>query len=197
MSDALNEAAFTKPHWLALAKGYAWGELDAYFSSRGGPVERNGGIENPNRTRLFMGFYYYRFMDLQCGPDAQQGGGWWLDLDQLMKIMSACPTRGLNLSQMARMFLAVPWEWNRADGIVSAVFSRPVDAYEGRGRPVRRGKTYGGGLPVDEGLDYPGNPNVIQTFIPDMKSIWRDALTHIRVEPAYRFAEQYRDVIRV
>jgi hypothetical protein len=50
MPDALNDAAFSKPHWNLVAKGFAWGELDTYFSARGGMVERNGGIENPNRT---------------------------------------------------------------------------------------------------------------------------------------------------
>ena len=197
MPDALNDAAFSKPHWNLVAKGFAWGELDTYFSARGGMVERNGGIENPNRTRLFTGVYYYRFVDLQASPDNRQGGSWWMDFDQLMKIMEACPSRGMNLSQMARAFLAVPWEWNRADGIVQAVVKAPLDAYEGRGRPVVRGKTYSASLPVDGGADYPGNPNVIQLFIPEMRRLWQDALSHIKLQPVHAFAQQYRDIVRV
>ena len=151
MARPVNAEAFDKPHWLLVAKGFNWQELNIYFSARGGMVERNGGIESPNRTSLYVGTYYYRFVDLKAGPDNQQGGGWWLDLDQLTKIMAACPSRGLNLSQMARAFLAVPWEWNHADGIVQAVVAKPLDAYEGRGRPVVPGKHYTANMPVDGG----------------------------------------------
>ncbi len=196
MTTPVNAAAFSKPHWILVAKGFHWNQLDTYFSAQGGAVERNGGIENPNRTSLYVGSYYYRFVDLQTGPDNQQGGSWWVDFDQLMKIMDACPSRGFNLSQMARAFLAVPWEWNHADGIVKAVVQKPLDAYEGKGRPVRPGKTYLGTSPVDGG-GYPGNPNVIQLFIPDMRSVWREALSHVSVQPVYQFARNYRNIIRV
>ena len=197
MATPVNAGAFDKPHWLLVAKGFNWKELNIYFSARGGMVERNGGIESPNRTSLYVGTYYYRFVDLKAGPDNQQGGGWWLDLDQLTKIMAACPSRGLNLSQMARAFLAVPWEWNHADGIVQAVVAKPLDAYEGRGRPVVPGKHYAANMPVDGGGNYPGNPNVIQLFIPDMRRVWNQALSHISVRPVYEFAKGYRDLIRV
>jgi hypothetical protein len=108
MATPVNAEAFEKPHWRLVAEGFNWQELDIYFSARGGMVERNGGIESPNRTSLYVGTYYYRFVDLKAGPDGQQGGGWWLDLDQLTKIMLACPSRGLNLSQMARAFWRCP-----------------------------------------------------------------------------------------
>ena len=197
MSEALNDAAFNSQHWPLIARGFNWSQLDVYFSSRGGMVERNGGIENPNRTRLYNSSYYYRFVDLEASDDQKQGGGWWLDHDQLTKVMVACPARGFNLSQMARAFLAVPWEWNHANGIVQAVMSKPLDAYEGRGRPVIMGKTYLGASSIDGGEAYPGNPDVIQLFIPDMRKYWREALTHIRVSPTYEFAQGYRNLIRV
>ena len=197
MASPINAAAFDKPHWVLLAKGFNWSQLDTYFSARGGMVERNGGIESPNRTSLYVGNYYYRFVDIQAGADSQQGGSWWIDFDQLTKIMEACPSRGFNLSQMARAFLAVPWEWNHADGIVQAVVQKPLDAYEGKGRPVQRGKTYLGASPIDGGGNYPGNPNVIQLFIPDMRSAWRQALSHVSVKPVHDFARRYRNIIRV
>jgi hypothetical protein len=197
MATPVNAAAFDQPHWVLIAKGFNWSQLNIYYSPRGGMVERNGGIENPNRTSLYVGSYYYRFIDLQAKSDDQQGGGWWLDFDQLMKIMVACPSRGMNLSQMARAFLAVPWEWNRADGIVQAVVQKPLDAYEGKGRPVVPGKTYLGASPVDAGGNYPGNPNVIQLYIPDMRRIWKEALSHIKIQPVYEFAREYRHIIRV
>ena len=196
MAEPINAAAFDKPHWILLAKGFNWSQLEIYFAARGGMVERNGGIERPNRTSLYVGTRYFRFVDLQAKEENQQGGSWWVDFDQLMKIMAACPSRGFNLSQMARTFLAVPWEWNHADGIVEAVVQKPLDAYEGRGRPVRAGKTYLGTSPVDEG-DFPGNPDVIQLFIPDLRSVWREGLSQIKVRPVYEFARQYRNIIRV
>ena len=197
MTAPLNAASFQKPHWVLVAKGYNWSQLGTYYSARGGMVERNGGIENPNRTSLYVGTNYYRFCDLAAPERSRQGGGWWLDFDQLMKVMDACPSRALNLSQMARMFLAVPWEWNHADGIVEATVVKPLDAYEGRGRPVQRGKTYLGASPVDGGADYPGNPNVIQLFIPDMSSVYGEALGHVNVRPVRDFARGYRDIVRV
>ena len=98
MATPVNAEAFEKPHWRLVAEGFNWQELDIYFSARGGMVERNGGIESPT-VQVDVGTYYYRFVDLKAGADNQQGGGWWLDLDQLTKIMLACPSRGLNLSQ--------------------------------------------------------------------------------------------------
>ena len=196
MTAPVNAAAFEKPHWALIAKGWNWPQLDTYFSARGGMIERNGGIDRPNRCSLDVGSCYYRFVDLKAGPDRQQGGGWWVDFDQLMKIMAACPSRGINLSQMARAFLAVPWEWNHADGIVEAMVKCPVDAYEGSGRPVRPGKTYVSLSPVDGG-SYPGNPDVIQLFIPNMESVWKKALSSTKVQAVYEFARRYRNIIRV
>ncbi|WP_458098545.1 hypothetical protein [Roseomonas sp. WA12] len=197
MAKALNAAAFDKPHWGLVARGWGWSEHDTYFSARGGIVERNGGIENPNRASLYVGSCYYRFVDLQDSPNKQQGGGWWVDYDQLLKIIHGCSSRGLNLSQMARASLAVPWEWNHADGIVRATIAARLDAYEGRGAPVRPGKTYRGTYSVDGGGSYPGDRNVLQLYIPDMRSVWQQALTGITVQPVREFAIKYRDIIRV
>lgn len=196
MAKAVNAAAFEKPHWELIAKGFSWGELDTYFSARGGMVERNGGIERPNRTSLYVGSCYYRFADLNAPREKQVSGNWWLDPEQLDKIIYACSSRALNLSQMARAFLAVPWEWNHADAIVTACIMKPLDAYEGKGRPVMPGKTYGGNLSVDNG-SYPGNPDCLQLFIPDLRPVWQQALGHISVMPVREFALGFRDVIRV
>jgi hypothetical protein len=192
----LNEDAFAKPHWILMAKGF---DLDDWFgrSAGGACVERNGGMENPWRSHLRPGQRYYRFADLRR-PDATKfGGGWWMDFEQLHKVMEACPARGLNLSQMARMFLAVPWEWNAADAIVTGILKAPMDAYEGRGRPVRQGKAYAGLSAVDAGGDYPGNPNVLQLFIPDMRTHWSACLDQTTVHEVRDFARQYRDLVRV
>ena len=45
MALPANAMAFEKPHWLLLAKGFNWDQLNTYFSARGGMVERNDGIE--------------------------------------------------------------------------------------------------------------------------------------------------------
>jgi hypothetical protein len=199
MPTPLNASAFAKPHWLLMAKGF---KLDDWFNAKGSgsAVERNGGIENPWPAHLRVGDTYYRFADLTKPRPMQIGGAWWLDFAQLTKIMEACPSRGLNLSQMARMFLAVPWEWNTADAMVTAKLTRPMDAYEGKGRPVRQGKaykTYSGTAPVDAGQDYPGNPNTLQMFVPDMRSHWEQCLAEVKVQEVRLFAKKYRDIIRV
>jgi len=196
--QALNEAAFSQPHWLLRAKGF---NTEDWYGrpQRGTAVERNGGIENPNRTRLYTrNCVYYRFADSNArSDDAKQGGGWWLDYEQLEKVMSGCAATGMNLSQMARHYLAVPWEWSQADIVISAVFQQPMDAYEGRGRPVEITGRYLGRNAVDAGQGYSGNRNVIQLFIPDMRSHWRQTLTMVKVEDVRVFARQHRDIIRV
>lgn len=199
MPTALNAAAFSKPHWLLIAKGF---KLDDWYNPRGGgtAVERNGGIDNPWEASPKLGVRYYRFADLSKPRAQQVGGGWWLEFEQLHKIMEACPSRGLNLSQMARMFLAVPWEWNAADAMVTARLVKPMRVYEGRGRPVRQGKdytTYSGHSAVDAGADYLGNPEVLQMFVPDMRSHWEACWEDVRVEEVRLFARTYRDIIRV
>jgi hypothetical protein len=196
MAAALNTKAFEKPHWGLMARGFA---LDDWFGGSGGSacVERNGGIENPWRTHLKPGCRYYRFTDNSRPDPVKFGGGWWMDFEQLHKVMEACPSRGLNLSQMARTFLAVPWEWNAADAIVTGILMAPMDAYEGRGRPVRVGKSYVGNSPVDSGEAYPGNPNVLQLFIPDMRTHWKSCLGQTTVQEVRDFAKDYRDILRV
>ncbi|WBV44893.1 hypothetical protein [Pseudoroseomonas cervicalis] len=197
MTQALNEEAFSQPHWLLLAKGF---NLQDWYGrpQHGTAVERNGGIENPNRTRLHTRrTLYYRFADSRYGEDGQQGGGWWLEYEQLEKVMRGCAPRGLNLGQMARHFLAVPWEWSHIDRVISAVFEQPMDAYEGRGRPVELTGRYGGRNSVDAGQGYGGDRNVIQLYIPAMRQHWRQALGQVRVQDIRDFARGHRDLIRV
>lgn len=193
---ALNEAAFKKQHWALMARGF---KVDDWFDRHGcrASVERNGGIEPIQRVHLRLGQRYYRFADLTHADSAKFGGAWWVDFEQLHKIMEACSSRGLNLSQMARTFLAVPWEWNRADAIVSGILKEPMDAYEGRGRPVRFGKSYEGRYSVDGGAEYPGNPNLRQIFIPDMRSHWNKCFEKIDAEELRIFTLKHRNVIRV
>ncbi|WP_419897426.1 hypothetical protein [Roseomonas sp. USHLN139] len=195
--QALNEEAFHQPHWLLRAKGF---NTEDWYGrpQHGTAVERNGGIEEPNRTRLYQGrTVYYRFADANGSDDAKMGGGWWIEYDQLHKIMEGCAATGMNLSQMARHYLAVPWEWSHADVVITAVFQAPIDAYEGRGRPVEITGRYLGRNGVDAGKGYSGNRNVIQLFIPDMRRHWRQALTMVKVQDVRAFARMHRDIIRV
>ncbi len=114
-----------------------------------------------------------------------------------MKLVDWCSAVGMTLSQVARHHLAVPWEWNRADMMVSGQLIGRMEAFEGRGRPARTGHGYKGRNGVDNGTDYAGNPNVLQLFIPNMRHWASTCMARVRIEPVREFSLQYRDRIRV
>ena len=104
---------------------------------------------------------------------------------------------GLSIQRGQPVPDGTPWEWNKGDAIVSAILREPMDAYEGRGRPVRPGKAYTTLSPVDEGEGYPGNPNVLQLYIPDMRSHWKRCLTNTTVQKVHDLSRNYRKITKV
>lgn len=194
MAGCLNSEEMLKPHWELVAKGF---DVDQWYAARGTTVERNGGMEAPWRTKLRLGQLYFRFAD-STKPDAVKlGGGWWLEYEQLMKLIDWCAVVGMTLSQVARHHLAVPWEWNRADMMVSGRLTGPMEAFEGRGRPARTGHGYKGRNGVDNQSDYAGNPNVLQLYIPNMMNFSISCMQRVKIEEVREFAKGYRDRIRV
>jgi hypothetical protein len=144
-----------------------------------------------------VGQLYFRFCDSTRADDDKLSGGWWLEYEQLMKLVDWCPLLGMTLSQVARHHLAVPWEWNRADTMITAILVRPMEAFEGRGRPANTGHGFKGRNGVDNRTGYAGNPNVLQLFVPNMRGWHSQCLSRVTIEPVRQFSRQYRDRIRV
>ncbi len=194
MTGCLNSTDMLKPHWELIAKGF---DVDQWYAARGTTVERTGGIEAPWRTKLRLGQKYFRFADSSKSDVDRLSGGWWLDNEQLMKLVDWCPVVGMTLSQLARHHLAVPWEWNRADMMVSGLLTGRMEAFEGRGRPALIGHGFKGRNGVDNQSGYAGNPNVLQLYIPNMKQYSIACMQQVRIEEVRVFAKRYRDRIRV
>ena len=194
MAGCLNSDDMRQPHWELIAKGF---NVDQWYAARGTTVERTGGIEAPWRIKLRLGQFYFRFADSTKPDIAKMSGGWWLEYEQLMKLIDWCAVAGMTLSQVARHHLAVPWEWNRADMIVSGQLTSPIEAFEGRGRPAKTGSGYKGRNGVDKRTDYAGNPNVLQIYIPNMWEYSIVCMQQVTIQAVREFATGYRDRIRV
>jgi hypothetical protein len=127
-----NAEAFAQPHWRVIAQGF---RTEEWFED--GQAVGTGGIANPQPTHLPAGHYYYRFASSQSPAIAQQGGGWWLDFENIQLIRSFAREHGYGLREAARLMLALPYAWTRVDLLIRALLLQPLLAYTGRGKPAQ------------------------------------------------------------
>jgi hypothetical protein len=163
MMHALNDLAFTQPRWENAAKGY-----DRDLS---GWPEYNGGIEFPRRVHLRMGQWYYRFANSKTPREqVQLGGGWWIEYETLHAISNFARDHSTPRDAV-RYLLAVPWDWNECDKLVSAILEKPLDAFRGKGKPAI--SKLPGMHPNDGYTRYipPGHLEIMQLYIPDLSSV--------------------------
>lgn len=130
------------------------------------------GIRNPAVTVLMPGEDLYRFassVDPGSGRkvslQAQVGSGWWFRSRDWQKILKAYLSGALNLGTVARIAGAVQWSWSNMDVFVKARVLAEVEAWEGFGRPQYRDI-----LPNGMAVTLRGFPNVVQLYIPGMRS---------------------------
>jgi len=128
---ALNADEFEQPHWRVIAQGM---DTERWFND--GQGVGNGGIVNPQPTRLPGGQYYYRFASSVSPREAQLGGGWWLDFEGYNTIAQFANRNGYRLREAARLILALPYEWTKVDRLVRALLRAPLRAYTGYGKPA-------------------------------------------------------------
>ena len=133
MSEPLNAAAFSQPHWLVIARGF---DTERWFED--GQVVGSGGILMPQPMHLRVGQRYYRFVSSTSTRAAQLGGGWWIDFENFRLIESFASEHGYSLGDAARLFLALPYEWSRVDRLVKAILEVPLKAYAGFGKQVEQ-----------------------------------------------------------
>lgn len=123
-----NAAAFEQPHWRVIAQGF---ETEAWFND--GQTVGTGGIVNPQPTRIPAGQYYYRFAS-SASPQAQVGGGWWIDFENFALIRNFASQNGYTVREAARLMLALPYAWTRVDRLVRALLEQPLRAWTGAGK---------------------------------------------------------------
>ena len=84
--------------------------------------------------------YHYRFASSLWPRERQLGGGWWFTFETLNTIKNYAASNQLEFTYAARLFLALPEEWNRLDSIVRAQLVEHMDAYIGEGRVAKTEK---------------------------------------------------------
>ena len=131
MNQPLNAACFSDPHWLVIARGF---DTERWFED--GQAIGTGGILMPQPVHLRAGQRYYRFVSSTSSREAQLGGGWWIDFENFRLIESFAREHGHSLSDAARLFLALPYDWTRVDRLVHAILAVPLKAYAGQGKQV-------------------------------------------------------------
>jgi hypothetical protein len=128
-ANAANAACFDEKHWEVIARGM---DTNQWFNE--GCGVGTGGIAHPTRVSLPTGHRYYRFASSTSPQASQLGGGWWVSFDTFKTIEQYALRNELDLSNAARLFLALPYEWTRVDRLVAATLVVPLDAYAGAGK---------------------------------------------------------------
>jgi hypothetical protein len=126
-----NSEEFAQPHWRVIAQGF---DTETWFNES--RAVGTGGILSPQPTRLQAGSYYYRFASTASPKAAQLGGGWWIDYEAFRAIEHFATNNGYRLKDAARLMLALPYDWTKADMLVRARLQLPLRAYTGVGKPA-------------------------------------------------------------
>lgn len=135
MQAALNDHCFAQPHWRVIAQGF---RPEPWFGES--LAVGTGGIRNPQPMHLAAGHYYYRFGSSKVPREAQLSSGWWLEFDEFIKIRSFAQEHEYSIGEAARLMLALPHAWTRADVLVKALLCVPLKAYAGEGKPAQGAK---------------------------------------------------------
>lgn len=160
MSTTANAEFFAQPHWRVLAAGF---DTERWFND--GQAVGTGGIANPQPLRLPAGHYLYRFASSQAAVSTRLGGGWWLDYESFHRIEQFARSHAYSLREAARLMLALPYSWTRADLLVRALPQHDLQAYAGLGKPAR-----GADTGPDKGTAWIPTPalQVRQLYIPGL-----------------------------
>lgn len=105
-----------------------------------GAAVQNGGIQKPMIEKMRPGVRYYRFFSARdCarwGDTAFKSGTWWVDYENLVKIVHWANDFDLTLSAAAQRLLAVPKEWSDCAFLGRAEVKTTLKVYTGKGKPA-------------------------------------------------------------
>ncbi len=165
---ALNQEAFDRIESYELAKGRQFGRLkhtgfgDKYMPDGG----YNGGIENPEFHPIPLSSLLIRFGGSAWkGSDPFAGrvaaGEWWLDYDNLVRIVEYARAIDETLAYAVRQTCAVPDDWSDMTLLITGYTRSPLWAYKGLGNVA-----FGKKVTIDP--KSPGKPAVEQLYIPGL-----------------------------
>lgn len=185
---SLNEQCFQgaeRERWWLVARG-----MQPAYQRRNGraafaPEEdvrgmalRSGGMSMPLEFKLPLGQYYYRFIDtvshnigVAAFGDAAYFGRWWVDAGTLAAIRRHATLTGDDLSEAAKYYLALPYEWGDHRRLVRAQLVRPLRGWRGKGLPAHDARSGTRFIP-------PQHVEVAQLFIPGERDVIHQAFAH-------------------
>lgn len=150
-----------------------------------GMALRSGGMAMPSEYEPPLGQYYYRFIGTVAHNvgvsrfgDAAYFGSWWIDAETLAAIRRHATSLGDDLSEAAKYFLALPYEWGDHRRLVRALLVKPLRAWRGKGLPAPDAVSGTRFVP-------PQHVEVAQLFIPGQ----RDALHRAFAPAECRYAK--------
>ena len=135
-------------YWRALALGMSpsadlmWGPDGTWWELKkdvDGYVVQNGGLAHPQETKLNPGVYYRFFGTIAHnvrGAGAGMSGGWWIDDENLQKVVNFADRCDYSLARAAVMLLVVPKEWHDCGYLGCATLRKPMKAFVGKGKPA-------------------------------------------------------------
>jgi hypothetical protein len=134
------------------------------------------GIIAPINKSLSRGERVYRFASLRH-RDGFFSGPWWIGFSPYENLWNYATHRGLKLREVAREFLAVDYDWNDMDVLVSATVAITLAAWSGAPLPQwtktplilnSAGDRIGGGR-YDRRWE--GDRSITQYYIPGLKEL--------------------------
>ncbi len=136
------------PYWRAIALGMtpaqnlsrgpdgAWWELKQDVD---GYALQNGGMTRVQETKLNAAFYYRFFGTISHNIYGEKGGmsgGWWIDEENLAKIVNFAERCDYSLARAAAMLLVIPREWHDCGYLGCAWLRNQMKGFVGRGQPA-------------------------------------------------------------
>lgn len=150
-----------RPFWLSIAQGMQpqgmSGGPDGYTLDMArdvdGAIVQNGGMYAPQETKLSVGTYFRFFGTVAhnlYGAGGGMSGGWWLDVDNYVKVCDWAEEHDVPLAKAAQALLVIPKEWHDCGYVGRARLTRSMKAWVGKGKPAT------GSISPDSALRTPG-----------------------------------------
>jgi hypothetical protein len=136
-----------RQYWGAIARGFtptgfAQGpegsrlELDLDTDMK---AMQNGGMFNPQETRMPPGIYYRFFGTLAHNRFGERGcmaGGWWIEPEVYFAIRDYAGEQNISIAKAGKAMLVIPDGWHDCGYVGTATLTTKLKAYVGKGKPA-------------------------------------------------------------
>ena len=145
-----NDHCFTgvgREFWLREARGLNRGKITQgpdgtridYVTDSDGSALQNGGMFQPQETRMGPGRYFRFFGTInhnRYGAESCMAGGWWIEANTYFQIKSWAMSHDMSLAKAAQQLIVIPGGWHDCGYVGAAHLNRKLKAYVGKGKPA-------------------------------------------------------------